>query len=885
MDIITTHINADFDALASMLAAKKIYPDAKLVFPGAQEKSIRDFLLQSTLYLMDIEKAGNISLKDVTRLILVDIRQGSRIGKFESLCTDGAVEIHIYDHHPPAPDDITGTFEVIKPYGATTTIMCEILQQKKIVVTPDEATVFMIGIYEDTGNLTFSSTAVEDYHAAAYLLSQGAHLNTVSDLVVKELTVEQVSMLNEMIENAAVNTIKGVDVMIARASSENYVGDFAVLVHKLKNMENVNVLFALANMDDRIYIVGRSRIQEVNAAEVLLEFGGGGHATAASATVHDMTLVQVEQRLLKILQKKIEPVKVARDFMTTPVKTVALDETLLSASKLLTRYNINVLPVTSGRKLVGIVSRQMIDRAKHHGLEHSPVSEFMSTDYFTVKPATALAQIKQHIVDDNQRFLPVVSRGHVTGAITRTDLLRILHVDTSDAAAEVESARSPQGRKKQMKSLLRERLSGEVFALLHDIGRTADQLNCNAYAVGGFVRDVFLRVPDFDIDIVIEGDGIQFARKFAERYGYHAKVYKKFGTACIDTGSDIKIDVASSRMEYYEKPAALPKVEWGSIKLDLYRRDFTINTLALCLNPKFFGELIDFFGARRDIKEKTVRVLHNLSFVEDPSRIFRAIRFEQRFGFHLSKLTKSLIDNAVKMEFLNDLSGKRIFSELVLMLKEEQVLAILKRLSEFGLLGCINPVLKYDAYLRNLMKNIDEVLSWYDLLYLDNTCEKWFVFMLGLFDRLQSDEVEKLCRHFDIKNKYAVPVHIAKTTGNDVLYSMSRKKILTKSYIYSQLHGLPVEVALYLMARTGRKSTKQAFSLYFTQLQHTKLHLNGNDLIRIGIAPGRVYKKIMQTLLEAVLNGEVKGKAAELQFVKLRYHTGMDAGQDLQHDT
>ena len=157
-------------------------------------------------------------------------------------------------------------------------------------------------------------------------------------------------------------------------------------------MSNANALFALANMDDRIYIVGRSRIQEVNAAEVLLEFGGGGHATAASATVHDMTLVQVEQRLLKILQDKIEPVKVARDFMTTPVKTVALDETLLSAGKLLTRYNINVLPVTSGRKLVGIVSRQMIDRAKHHGLEHSPVSEFMSTDYFTVKPATALAQ-------------------------------------------------------------------------------------------------------------------------------------------------------------------------------------------------------------------------------------------------------------------------------------------------------------------------------------------------------------------------------------------------------------------------------------------------------------------------------------------------------------
>jgi tRNA nucleotidyltransferase (CCA-adding enzyme) len=336
MEIITTHINADFDALGSMIAAKKLYPDAVLAFPGGQEKTIRNFLLNSAMYMLDIEKASRISLDKVTRLILVDIRQAGRLGKFTPLCSRAGIDIHIYDHHPPATDDVKGSLEVVLPYGATTTIMCSILRERQIDITSDEATVMMLGIYEDTGSLTFSSTTQEDFAAAAYLLSQGANLNIVADMVIKDLTADQVSVLNDLIENATVQSFNGVDVMITRAQSSGYVGDFAVLVHKLKNMENVNVLFALANMDDRIYVVGRSRIQEVNAAEVLAVFGGGGHATAASATVHDMTLTQVEQKLISVIQQYIRPVKVARDFMVSPVKTIDLGETLDTASSLLT---------------------------------------------------------------------------------------------------------------------------------------------------------------------------------------------------------------------------------------------------------------------------------------------------------------------------------------------------------------------------------------------------------------------------------------------------------------------------------------------------------------------------------------------------------------------
>lgn len=867
MDVITTHISADFDALASMIAARKLYPDAVLAFPGAQEKSIRDFLLQSTAYLLDIRKARSIDIDSIDRLVLVDIRQKSRIGPFAPLVDRDGVEIHIYDHHPPAPDDIRGSVEVIRPCGSTTAILCGILQERGLDISPDEATVMMLGIYEDTGNLTFSSTTPEDYQAAAYLLSQGASLNIVADMVIKELTPEQVALLNDLIENSCTQSVHGVDILVTKSTSSTYVGDFAVLVHKLKNMSNVNALVALARMDDSIYVVVRSRIEEVNAGEIAALFGGGGHATAASATVHDMTLVQAEQRLLDALPGIVHPIRVARDFMTAPVKCLDVRKTLADASAMLTRYNINALPVVQGRALVGIITRQIIDRARHHGLAAQSVSEYMVSEFATVRGNTPLEEITRIISAGNQRFLPVVSGQTIQGAITRTDLLRVLHVDTASGDGAVQD-RSRGARHKTMKTMLVERLSRPALTLLRDIGHEADLIGVNVYAVGGFVRDILMHNDNFDIDIVVEGDGIAFARAFARRTGCQVKAHPKFGTAVMYVDDRVKIDVASARLEYYEHPAALPKVEWSSIKLDLYRRDFSINTLAIRLNSGRFGELIDFFSARRDIKEKTIRVLHNLSFVEDPSRIFRAIRFEQRFGFQLGKLTRGLIDNAVRNDFPAHMSGKRICSELVLLLQEEQVLPVLKRLQDFDLLRYVHPSLTCDAALRTIVKDIAGVLNWFDLLYLDCEYEHWFVYFLGLIDRLDDRQAEVLVRRFDLKKKYAVPIAIAKKEGPVVLRELAHSRGSTNADIYTLIHHLPVPVSLFLMARSKRQIVKKAFSRYFTSLRTRHVHLRGRDLLDLGVPPGRIYRRLLDRLQDAVLNDMVSGREAEKQFVR-----------------
>ena len=170
MQVITSHINADFDTLASMLAAKKLYPDAVLTFPGSLEENLRDFFERPQFHFLEIEKIKNIKMDEIERLILVDIRQATRIGKFAEIINRPGLDIHIYDHHPKSPDDIHGSLEVTHAYGATTTILVHIIKEKGIELTPEEATVLMLGIYEDTGSLAFSSTTVKDYEAAAFLL-------------------------------------------------------------------------------------------------------------------------------------------------------------------------------------------------------------------------------------------------------------------------------------------------------------------------------------------------------------------------------------------------------------------------------------------------------------------------------------------------------------------------------------------------------------------------------------------------------------------------------------------------------------------------------------------------------------------------------------------
>ena len=307
MDVITTHINADFDCLGSMIAARRLYPDAVMVFPGGQERSLREFFLNSAQYAFGFKRARDIDLDAITRLILVDVRQASRIGPFAAVAKRPGVDIHIYDHHVSTRASLKGSLEKIEAVGSTVTVLTHIFMERDIVPTADEATMMMLGLYEDTGNLTFHTTTVRDYQAAAYLLTHGANLNTVADFLVQEMTPDQVRLLNDLIANRSLLNIHGIDISIAHASVDHFVGDIANLAHKLKDIENLDVLIMAVRMESRVFLVARSRRSEVHVGEIIAELGGGGHASAASATVRDLTLVQVLDKLPDILQRHIHP--------------------------------------------------------------------------------------------------------------------------------------------------------------------------------------------------------------------------------------------------------------------------------------------------------------------------------------------------------------------------------------------------------------------------------------------------------------------------------------------------------------------------------------------------------------------------------------------------
>jgi len=374
----------------------------------------------------------------------------------------------------------------------------------------------------------------------------------------------------------------------------------------------------------------------------------------------------------------------------------------------------------------------------------------------------------------------------------------------------------------------------------------------------------------------IEGEAIAFAKAYAKATGARIHSHRKFGTAVIIFPDGHKIDVATARMEYYRFPAALPDVEMSSIKLDLFRRDFTINTLAINLNPKRFGRLIDFFGAQKDIKDKAIRVLHNLSFVEDPTRVFRAIRFEQRFGFAIGKLTVSLINNAVKMDFFKRLSGRRVFSELRLILEEENPTPAVMRMADFNLLHVIHPSLVADEQMITLFNAVKSALSWHDLLFVEEPCLRWTVYFMAMIKSSDLMTSIQICDKLELAPRHSQLLCQHRLAAQKRLSEMEHRLPKTASTLYHCLKDFRTELILFMMAATSQKPVKKAISYYFNELRKIQPLIGGRDLIGIGLKPGAVFRQILDAVQDAKLNGLVHSLDDELLYAKkwLRQNSG-----------
>jgi tRNA nucleotidyltransferase (CCA-adding enzyme) len=415
---------------------------------------------------------------------------------------------------------------------------------------------------------------------------------------------------------------------------------------------------------------------------------------------------------------------------------------------------------------------------------------------------------------------------------------------------------------------MKERLPARVFALLKQAGRQGDHMGVPVYIVGGCVRDLLLGIRNLDLDLAVEGDGPAFARALARQEKASVKAYERFRTAMLFFPDGVKLDVATTRAESYQVPAALPTVAPSDIKDDLFRRDFTINALAVRLNGRSFGELIDLYGGRRDLKRKTIRVLHSRSFIEDPTRIFRAVRFEQRFGFALDRGTLALLKGTVEKDLVGRLSGHRLLNEVVLLLSEKQPRRAVARLGELGLLRFIHPGLTWSPQLGVLLRAVDVTLDRYRRLCPDRQPDRWLVYFMAVLDRLSDEERKEALARFPLRARHAEAIRTAQASADDRLRRLAGHPAPTPGETYRLLSGLPEEALLLLMAKSGSDAVRRRLSAYLTRYRHVKPAVAGTDLKAWGLKPGPRFKVILERLLEARLNGEITTEAEERVLAK-----------------
>ena len=895
MRILLTHEQADFDALASLLGAWLLDESALAVLPHRMNRNVRAFLNLYGVELPFIERR-DLPAEPVEGVTLVDTQSMVSIRG-----VGASTPVHVIDHHARRANLPEHWVISTEDTGAATTLLVEALREQNGGLSATHATLFLLGIYEDTGSLTYTRTTPRDLQAAAFLLDEGASLSVAVDFLNHPLSLEQQAIYEQLRAKIRSCVIHGHTVLITCGDAGEMDEELSTITHKLRDLLDPDALFTLVNTKSGVQFIARSTSDHINVAEIAAYFGGGGHERAAAGLIRDRSLEDVCADLEKILPAHVHPAITVAQIMSRDPQLVTADTPVEDVASRMQRYGYEGYPVMRDGKLVGLLNRRAVDRALAHKL-HLTAASLMEAGAITVQPEDSIEHLQRVMTDTGWGQVPVVNpeTGDIVGIVTRTDLLKTL---------------APEPRLPGRLNLV-ERLEASIpsahLALLKSVASVAHGLHLPVYVVGGFVRDLILERPSLDFDIVVEGDAIALATALVQRYGGRLTSHGRFGTAkwflgearieyvtleteradsdqpvdSLHTRSSTPefLDLISARTEFYTHPTALPTVERGSIKLDLHRRDFTINTLALRLDGHHYGDLYDYWGGLDDLRKGQIRVLHSISFVDDPTRMLRAVRFEQRFGFRIEDRTLQLLREALPL--MNRVSGDRIRHEVDHILDEDNATKMLARLDDLSLLAAIHPDLVWDEWINDKISNLrldlerppewrissrgDRQYFWRLIVY-----ALWFIRLAperarAVMERLKlaaaiKDDILQACKLWQelpkLANSSAVengPANSAELVGN------------TPSAIATRLDGLSslAIYATYLAADDPR--AKDLLLTYITRWQNLRPALTGDDLRAKGVPPGPIYSRILTALRNAWLDGEVSTVAQEAElFEKL----------------
>ena len=859
MHLILTHEQADFDALASLLAARILEPDSHAVLPHRANRNVRAFL---TLYgeALPLDSMEDLPRDRVDRVTLVDTQTMPTIHG-----VGNHTRIHVVDHHPPHKPLAAGWTSAIELVGATTTLLVESLQTQSYPLAVEVATLMLLGIYEDTGSLSYAGTTPRDVRAAAWLLEQNASLSLTTDFLNRPLSTGQRELYDHLLESAESLIIQGQSILLAHAAAGADVEEVSTLAHKLRDLFDPDGLFVMVDLGTHIQLVARSTSDCMDVSEIAARFGGGGHNRAAAALIRGRTLDEVRRALLEALPASITPpMQVAQIYSPRP-QVVESDLTVAEAAERMVRYGYEGFPVVRGGKVVGLLTRRAVDRALAHGMKRASVDSVMEGGSVTVQLSDSVSHLQRLMVDRGWGQVPVVSTegDRVVGIVTRTDLLKAL-------------APGPSASRLNLKDRLEKKFPPVQLGLLHAVAAVADREHTPLYLVGGVVRDLLLEIPSFDLDLVVEGDAIALSRAVADQYGGRVRSHERFGTAkwllqgvnstqlglSVDAGAPMpeSLDLVSARAEFYAHPSALPEVERGNLKLDLHRRDFTINTLALSLNKAHFGEVYDYWGGLRDLDEKRIRVMHSISFVDDPTRILRAVRLEQRLGFQIEPRTRDLIASALPL--LHRVSGDRIRHELEAIFDEPVPGNSLQRLQELTVLKEIDPGLQWTvpqaAHVQAARAFAPD--------------PRWSLSPVGL--SISSPMNAWLLDHSGevlegVLNRLNIP-------RRDAELLLGARRVLDElaglgadappSRIADVLEDIP-EPALLGAYINSSGLSRQRLDRYLAEWRKIQPETDGDTLRRRGLPPGPRYREILHALRDARLDGRIGSSPEEARML------------------
>ncbi len=875
MHIIVTHPNADFDAVASLLGAWRLYPDAVPVLPNTLNRNVRNFV---TLYESQLPfvRLNELEREPIDRLTVVDSQQVPTLKglKAEAL-------LHIIDHHELHQSPPPGAVLSLTDTGATATLLIEQIRELPGRLSPIESTLLLLGIYEDTGSLTYANTTPRDLQAAAWLLAEGqARLDIVREYLNYAMSDAQKMLYEQLVSNMETHSIHGHAIIISVATADRYVEEISTLAHRLRDLYQPESLFILVGMLDHVQMVARSVTEAIDVGHITEFFGGGGHARAAAALVKDKELPRLKKELIQLLYLEVQPAMTVAQVMSKGAHTLAPSDTVRHAAEMMDRYGHEGFPVVNPAtgQIAGVLSRREIDKARRHRLDGAVISQFMKKGEFFVTPGDSIDVVRSLMTGEGIGQVPVVSQpgGPVIGIVTRTDLINLWELTSTEKVARPNLARQ-----------LERAVSNELIELLRQAGALAARQGDTLYLVGGFVRDLLLTVlmgndeaakaktsPRFDLDLVVEGNAIALAQRLHEREGGRVRSHSRFGTAKwilaqpIPFGSPAgkstrltSLDFVTARTEFYRHPTALPEVEQSSIRQDLHRRDFTINTLALRLSPDRFGELLDFYGGQSDLEARLIRVLHSLSFVEDPTRMLRAARLMARLDFSLEERTAELLHNA--LDLLEKVSGERILHELELIFQERHPELALQQLDQLGILAAIHPGLIVDDWLIDRLKLLQSGLV--NTPWTGVTPDP--VFYLGLMGFwLARDEQTELMQRLNLRVQQRAVLNQAYQIRRSTAKIVEAEKA---SALYYLLASTSNEARLIAWLGLEDEAARAQIQRFQVELRDVAPIIDGDYLKQeFHLPPGPVYRVILDALREARLDGQVTNLVEEKALVE-----------------